>query len=196
MNDKEFNDEFKRRFHIPINHAQIKGEKWLLSKWDIDLPKPGKGFLNRMEKLWQERETKPLEVGGFWNIITNAGLNESSKRDTNDSPRNNTGVQYIQTGTGGSSEDVSATDLTTPHGSRQDIDSIGERVTVDQTSKYGAVFDDTMITAATTVNEAGLFNASANPSEIHAYIVFPDFTLNSGERIVFQINELQQNGSV
>lgn len=194
MDDITFNNEFKRRFHIPVNHAQIKGERWLITKWDIDLPKPGKGFLNKMEKLFEERETKPLELVYDWNIITNAGLTESSKRDTNDSPRNTTGVEFIQTGTAGASEDVSVTDLVTPHGTRQDIDTIGERVTVNQTSKYGAVFDDTLITAGTTLNEAGLFNAVSNPSELHAYIVFTDFTLNSGERIVFQINELQQNG--
>lgn len=193
MND--FNSEFQRRFNIPVNHAQIKGEKWLISKWDIDLPKPGKGFINNMEKLWEERETKPIEIQHRWNILTNVGLNESSKRDTNDSPRNTTGVQYIQAGTGGTSEDVSATDLTTPHGSRNDIDSIGERTTVDQTSKYGAVLTDVEITAGTILNEAGLFNAVSNPSELHAYIVFDDFTLNAGERIVFQINELQRNGS-
>jgi len=191
----DFEAEYQKRIGIPFKHSNIKGEKWLISKWDIDLPKPGKGFINRMEKMWKETETKPLEVQTTWNILTNIGLNESSKRDTNDSPRNTTGVQYIQTGTAGASEDVSVTDLVTAHGTRQDIDSIGERTTIDQTSKYGAVLDDTMITAATVLNEAGLFNAVSNPSEIHAYVVFDDFTLNAGERIVFQINELQRNGT-
>lgn len=176
-----------------MEHAHVKGQRWAVSKWDIDLPKPGKGFINKMEDLMNERETRPLDLHVGFNIITNAGLEESSKRDTNDSPQNTTGVQYIQTGTNGTSEDVGQTDLDTPHGSRQDIDTIGERVTVNQTSKYGAVFDDTLITPSTTVNEAGLFNASTS-GVMHAYIVFTDFTVNSGERIVFQINELQQNG--
>lgn len=189
-----FEAEYEKRTGIPFNHSLIKGERWLISKWDIDLPKPGKGFINRMDKLWQEKDSKPMAIQHKWNILTNTGLNESSKRDTNDSPQNTTGVQYIQTGTNGTSEDVSQTDLDTPHGSRQDIDSVGERVTVDQTSKYGAVFDDTMVTAGTTLNEAGLFNASTS-GILHAYLVFTDFTLNSGERIVFQINELQQNGA-
>lgn len=195
MDDAQFNNEFERRFHMPVNHAQVKGEKWLISKWDIDMPKPGKGFLKRMDALWEERETKPLAMEYKWNIITNAGLTESSRRDTNDAPRNTTGVQFIQTGTAGSSEDVSVTDLVTPHGTRNDIDTVGERTTVNQTSKYGAVLTDAEVTAGTILNEAGIFNAVSNPSELHAYIVFSDFTLNSGERIVFQINELQQNGA-
>ena len=173
-----FDSEFEKRFNVPVNHARITGQKWLMSKWDIDLPKPGKGFINRIEKMWEEKDTKPLALAYNWNIITNAGLTESSKRDTNDSPQNTTGVEFIQTGTAGSSEDVSVTDLVTPHGTRQDIDVIGERVTVNQTSKYGAVLDDTMITPATTVNEAGLFNAVTS-GVLHAYVVFPDFTLNS-----------------
>lgn len=189
-----FEEEFESRYGMPVDHAHVKGQKWLMSKWDIDLPKPGKGFLNRMDKLWEERETKPLAMEYNFNIITNAGLTESSRRDTQDAPTTTTGVNYIQTGTAGASEDVSTTDLVTPHGTRQAIDTIGERVTVNQTSKYGAVFDDTMITAATTVNEAGLFNAVSS-GILHAYVVFTDFTLNAGERIVFQINELQQNGT-
>ena len=193
MDDAQFNAEFMKRTGIPVDHAQIKGEKWLISKWDIDMPKPGKGFLERMNKLWEETDSKPLDFEYKFNIITNAGLTESSKRDTNDGPANTTGVQFIQTGTAAGSEDVGKTDLVTPHGTRQDIDTIGERVTVNQTSKYGAVLDDTMITPATIVNEAGLFNA-VTTGILHAYVVFPNFTVNSGERIVFQINELQQNG--
>jgi hypothetical protein len=190
-----FAEEYKKRTGgLPFEHSRITGQQWLISKWDIDLPKPGNGFIKNIEKMWEERETKPLELEYNWNIITNVGLTESSRRDTQDAATTTTGVNYIQTGTAGASEDVSITDLVTPHGTRQAIDTIGERVTVNQTSKYGAVFDDTMITPATTVNEAGLFNAVSS-GIIHAYVVFSNFTLNSGERIVFQINELQQNGT-
>lgn len=195
MDDKVFSEEFERRYSIPHEHAQVKGERWLISKWDCDLPKPGKGFIDKIEKMWYERDTKPLGIISQFNILTNTGLAESSKRDTSDSPENTTGVQYIQTGTAGASEDVSKTDLVTPHGTRNDIDTVGERVTVNQTSKYSATLTDVEIVAGTIVNEAGLFNA-VTTGVLHAYIVFPDFTLNSGERILFQINELQQNGTV
>lgn len=194
MDDSEFYNEFEKRYQIPAEHAHVYGQRWCVSKWDIDLPKPGKGFIQKMEDLMLETDTKPQDLYMGFNIITNAGLTESSKRDTNDAPRNTTGVQFIQTGTGGTSEDVSVTDLVTAHGTRNDIDVVGERTTVNQTSKYGAVLTDAEVTAGTILNEAGIFNAVTNPSELHAYIVFSDFTLNSGERIVFQINELQQNG--
>ena len=190
----DFDYEFKRRFGMPIDHAHVKGQQWLISKWDIDLPKPGNGFISNMEKLWEEKGTAPLSLEYNWNIITNVGLTESSRRDTQDSPTTTTGITHIQTGTNGTSEDVSTTDLATPHGTRQSIDTIGERVTVNQTSKYAGVFDDNVVTPGTILNEAGLFNAVSG-GIIHAYVVFTDFTLNSGERIVFQINELQQNGT-
>lgn len=181
---------------MPWNHATFRSHVWTVTKWDdsIGLPTGGKGFIQKMEDIMNETDTKPLDLYVGFNIITNVGLTESSKRDTNDSPQNTTGVQYIQTGTSAVSEDVSVTALGAAHGSRQDIDSIGERVTVNQTSKYGATLNDTHITAGTTVNECALFNAVTS-GIMHAYLVFPDKTLNSGERIVFQINELQKNGA-
>lgn len=195
MNNNEFGKEFKRRFNMPVDHALVKGQRWVVTKWDIDLPKPGKGFIKKMESLMLENDTNPLDLVVGFNVITNGGMTESSKRDTNDSPLNTTGVQYIQTGTSSVSETPTVSALGAAHGSRQDIDVIGERVTVNQTSKYGAVLTDSEITAGTTLNEAGLFN-HLTAGTLHAYIAFSDFTLNSGERIVFQINELMQNGVV
>ncbi len=195
MENNIFEDEFKLRTGIPFNHANIKGQRWCVSKWDIDLPKPGIGFLQKMEDLMMESDTKPLDLIVGFNVITNVGMTESSKRDTNDSPENTTGVQYIQTGTSKVTELPTVSALGAAHGSRQDIDVVGERVTVNQTSKYGAVLNDTHITPTTVVNEAALFNASTS-GVMHAYIAFSDFPVNSGERIVFQINELMQNGTI
>ena len=195
MEDSLFYDEFERRYQIPAEHTLIKGQRWCVSKWDIDMPKPGKGFIDKMEALMNERDSKPLDLHVGFNIITNNGMEESSKRDTNDSPLNTTGVQYIQTGTSSVSELPTVSALGAAHGSRNDIDVVGERVTVNQTSKYGAVLTDVEVVAGTILNEAGLFN-DITAGTLHAYIAFTNFTLNSGERIVFQINELMQNGTV
>lgn len=126
------------------------------------------------------------------NILLLVGLEESSKRDTNNSPQTTTGVKYTQWGTDGTAESESQTGVITAYGSRFDLDTHGQRKTVSQTSKYNDTADDADLTVPVTLKEAALYNQS--PGGIaHVRIQFPDFNLIAGEVITAQINELMKN---
>lgn len=127
-----------------------------------------------------------------FNILLLVGLEESSRRDTKDSPAGTTGVNHLGWGTDGTAESESQTGLIVATGARQVLDTDGQRSTISQTSKYGMTTDDTDLTVPVTLKEAVLFNALTG-GIAHARIQFPDFLLSAGERVTAQINELFQN---
>jgi len=66
-------------------------------------------------------------------------------------------------------------------------------VVVNQTAKYGMIFDDSALAVPVTLKEACTFTAISG-GVAHCRIQYPDFSMSAGERIVFQISELMANG--
>jgi len=101
-------------------------------------------------------------------------------------------VQFLQWGTDGTAEAESQTGIIAATGARFDLDTHGQRSTLNQTSKYNDTATDADLTVPVTLKEAALYNKSA-AGIAHARIQFPDFALTAGERITAQINELMAN---
>lgn len=204
FNYKYRKDGFKR------DHVNIRQFNWKVARWDkkefdsvtnIKYGKDG-NMIKQMDKLWMEivsdqinnKKTSifPLQHIIQPNILLLVGLEESSKRDTSDSPQNTTGVQFLGFGTDNTAESESQTGLISAYGSRLDIDVKGQRSTVSQTSKYNATATDVELTVPVTLKEAVLYNQVTGGIG-HARIQFPDFPLTAGDRITVQINELMRN---
>lgn len=192
-------------------HTNIRQNNWTIQKWkksefDESIGKirfgPGGNFTKKMEKITmeylQDKANKrvttihPKQDHFGNNILLLVGMEESSRRDTKDAPANTTGVQHLGWGTGGTAEAESQTGLISATGARQDLDTDGQRSTINQTSKYSVSADDTDLTVPVTLKEAALYN-TLTTGIAHARIQFPDFALTAGERITAQINELMAN---
>ncbi len=211
----EEHEQFVRLFQkkhpeFEFGHVQIKQQNWKIATWDqsefdsVTSIKYGKdgNMIEKMDKLWLEIAEDSINQKHTTifpkqhviepNILLLVGLTESSKRDTNFSPQNTTGVQFIGFGTGSTAESESQTGLITAYGSRLDLDVKGQRSTVNQTSKYNVSATDADLTVPVTLKEAVLYNA-VTAGVGHARIQFPDFPLTAGDRITIQINELMRN---
>ncbi len=204
------------------NHFNVRQNNWVIAKWNqkefdesIHI-KPGKfgNMGEQMDKLWAEIISDrlnnkittihpiqramgivPVKYPEFRgpNILLLVGLEESSKRDTNDGFEGGTiGVQFLQWGTDDTAEAESQTGIIAATGARQDLDVDGQRSTVSQTSKYNVTATDADLTVPVTLKEAALYN-KLTTGIAHARIQFPDFALTAGERITAQINELMAN---
>lgn len=129
------------------------------------------------------------------NVLALTGLTESAKRDTGETT---TTVKFMGIGTGATAESESQTALVTelsgaPY-ARKDLSVEGQRKVLNQTAKWGVTWDDGDVTSVpVTLKEAGLFTASTG-GIMHARVRHSDFTLNSGDLYVVQLNELHANG--
>jgi hypothetical protein len=207
LND-DFDFEFEKRFGIPVNHARVFGQRWLVTRWPkifdevmgkITYGKNG-NFIDKLEKLWHEVLTdfanhknttiKPIQYAIPFNILLTVGLTASAQRDTNENT--DTGISHIGVGTGGTAELESQTGLITAFGSRKSFDTSGQRKVVGQTAKYGMTFTDVDLTVPVTLKEAVTYNAVTGGTA-HTRVQHPDFALLAGERISYQINELMAN---
>jgi len=152
-----------------------------------------KTTVHPINRLTSKYARDPLKnVIERFNILLLVGLEESSKRDTDDSPATTTGVNHLGWGTDGTAESESQTGLIAATGARTPLDTHGQRSTQSQTSKYNDTATDADLIVPITLKEAVLFN-TLTVGIAHARIQFPDFLLTAGERITAQINELMQN---
>lgn len=203
------------------NHVNIHQNNWVIAKWNqkefdesIHITSGKFGNMGvQMDKLWAEiindrlnnKTTTihpiqramgivPVKYPEYRgpNILLLVGLEESSKRDTSDTPENTTGVQFLQWGTDGTAEAESQTGIIAATGARFDLDVHGQRSTLSQTSKYNDTATDADLTVPVTLKEAALYN-KLTVGIAHSRIQFPDFALTAGERITAQINELMAN---
>jgi hypothetical protein len=191
------------------HHVNLQADNWILTKWnesEVDFAKNPTIIVDNHEKMLREildcegnpgKTVLPTKVITANNILTTTGLTESAKRDTGETA---TTVDYCGIGTDSTSESESQSSLLAENSgspyARRRFSTQGQRKVVNQTGKYGVLWQDSHINAAPlTIREAGLFTA-ATSGVMHARVVFSDFTLSSGDLFVVQVNELHQNGSL
>jgi len=185
----------------PVGHRVTKGQVWHIGKFRKDelfSQIPEKDYGKELDNLTQEiyfnpnNTIKPLQWIRKWNVLTLVGLEECAKRDTG---QTTTTITHVQLGTDGTAENESQTVLGAPVGTRKQYSTQGTRIVLSgtQTAKYSMVFLDTDFTVPITLREAGQFTLVAG-GIMHSRIQYPDFTLNTGEVIVTQINETLVNG--
>jgi hypothetical protein len=188
-------------------HVWSTTNKWTLSMWkEDDVQLTGTKIIDQVEKLEYElandiinnkhTTVSPIQMVCTDNIITNIGLTESAKRDTDEV---STSLTHNSIGTGSTTPTVSDTDLVTEDtgGSyaRLAYASAGQRKVVNQTSKFGVLWTDALVSAVPiSITESGVHWASTGSSNIHARVTFTAFSMTSGDLFVTQINELHQNG--
>lgn len=187
-------------------HVNLQTDHWIITKWradEVDFEKNSTSIVDYHEKLLQEivdnphTTVLPTQVEVTNNILTTAGLTESAKRDTGET---STTIDYVGVGTSSTAEAESQTSLGSEDSggsyARRQLSVNGQRKVVNQTAKYGMLWQDSHVSAVPiTLKEAGLFTASTG-GIMHARVVFSDFTMNSGDLFVVQVNELHQNGSL
>jgi len=192
-------------------HRHSRRQIWTMSAWKKDeVSLNPKTIINDIEKLERDlledklnhKNTvpRPIYFQNKENVITLIGLTQSAKRDTNDAIGEGTGgVQYVSVGSGGTAEVEGNTNLETEFTdtayTRKDLDVDGQRTVLNQTAKYGVLWDDTDFDATPrTIRESGLHWHTTDTAKMHARVTFTAFTLNAGDLFVIQINELQENG--
>jgi len=191
------------------HHVNLQADNWILTKWnesEVDFAKNPTCIVDNHEKLLKEildcegnprKTVLPTQVITANNILTTAGLAESAKRDTGEV---STTVDYVGIGTSSTAEAESQTSLGSEDSggsyARRRLSTQGQRKVVNQTAKYGVLWQDSHVSGVPlTIKEAGLFTA-ATSGVMHARVVFSDFAMSSGDLFVVQVNELHQNGSL
>jgi hypothetical protein len=132
------------------------------------------------------------------NILTLIGLTESAKRDTAEV---STSITHNSLGTSATTATESQIDLVaevsggTPTYARKGFAADGQRKVINQTAKYGMLWDDGDIdvTPAVDIKESGLHWDVSAASKMHARVTFTTFTFDAGDLFVIQMNELQAN---
>jgi hypothetical protein len=190
------------------HHINVSNDKWLLSKWREDEITFRHGHvIDDHEKIWNEaiecqfnpnKTVLPTQYDISDNVILTQGMSESIDRDIGVV---STTINWASIGTSATAEAESQTDLQAEDTGgayvRKQISTLGQRTRVNQTAKYGMVWDDGDISAVgLAIKEAGLhYNVSA-AAKCHARVTFTTFTLNSGDLFVSQINETHANGTL
>jgi len=191
-------------------HRHQKTDWWTMTGWHKDdVWFDDRHIIDEIEKLERELHNdiindkhtvpRPIYLENKVNIITLIGLTQSAKRDTNEATGEGTGgVQYVSIGSGSTAEVEGNTDLETEFTNtlyaRKDLDATGQRKVLNQTAKYGVLWDDTSFdTTPQDIKESGLHWHTTDSSKIHARVTFTTFALSAGDLFVIQINELQEN---
>lgn len=191
-------------------HLHQKTDWWTMTGWKKDdVWFDNRHIIDEVEALERELHNdiinnkyttpRPTYLENKVNIITLIGLTQSAKRDTNEATGEGTGgVQYVSIGSGSTAEVEGNTDLETEFTNtlyaRKDLDATGQRKVINQTAKYGVLFDDTSFdTTPQDIKESGLNWHTSASSKLHARVTFTTFSLNTGDLFVIQINELQEN---
>ena len=194
---------------VVSRHVNLQTDNWIMTKWredEVDFAKNPTCIVDNHEKLLREilecegnagKTVLPTQVEVANNILTTAGLTESAKRDTGET---STTITHVGVGTSNTAEAESQTALGSEDSggsyARRALASAGQRKVVNQTAKYGMLWQDSHVSGVPiTLKEAGLFTA-ATSGVMHARVVFTDFAMASGDLFVVQVNELHQNGSL
>ena len=190
-------------------HVKISADYWYLGLYKRkDLGMSDRDFLRNLDKILVEQELdklnnkhstiQPIKSEIRNNVILNQGMEESIDRDINVS---STALDFASVGTSSTAEAATQTDLIAEDSgggyARRQFSVTGTRTRLNQTMKLSESFNDTQVSAVPiTLKEAGVHWTVATASTCHARVVFSDFILDTGDLFVFQINELQENGTV
>lgn len=189
-------------------HINCKADYWTFSGWRADEVKfnPRK-IIDEVERVELElyydlinnRQTtpRPIYFENNFNKLTLIGLTQSAKRDTDEVA---TSLDWNSLGTDSTTPTENDTNLTAEDtgGSyaRRQYSVNGQRKVVNQTSKFGMLWDDGDVSAVPiNLKESGLHWGSSGADNIHAHVTFTTFNMTSGDLFVSQINELHENGA-
>jgi len=186
-----------------------KKDNWILMGFKEDEIQFKKGhIIDQIEKyrkelltdLMYDRNTvpRPTYVEYASNVLTLIGLTESAKRDTGETSST---LSHNSLGTDATTPAEGDIDLTveltggTPTYARKAFSGDGQAVVINQTAKYGMIWDDGDIdvTPSVDIKESGVHNAVSGSSNIHAHVSFTTFTFDAGDLFVIQINETMAN---
>jgi len=187
-------------------HISQKSDLWTMTGWHSDeVSFNPRKIIDEIEKLEREllndfmngknTTPRPFYLQNEPNVITLIGLTESAKRDTDEV---SSSLTHSSVGSSSTAPAESQTDLITEFTNtlyaRKAYAADGQRKVVNQTSKYGMLWDDTSFdTTPETIRETGINWTLAGAANMHARVTFTTFTLNAGDLFVVQINELQAN---
>ena len=188
---------------------RTKTDNWIISGFKEDEIQFKKGhIIDQMEKYWKDLKNdlenkkntiaRPIYLDTASNVLTLIGLTESAKRDTGEV---STTLTHNSLGSSATTPAEGDTDLTTeftggtPTYARKAFSGDGQATVVNQTAKYGMLWDDGDIdvTPAISVNESGIHWHLSNAASIHAHVTFTTFTFDAGDLFVIQINETMAN---
>ena len=191
----------------PLKRKKI--DNWVLSGWKKDEVQFNKNhIIDEIEKLEhsiyndlinnKNTNPRPDYFECVDNVLTLIGMTESAKRDTDEV---STSVTHNSLGTSASAALESQEDLVsevsggTPTYARKSFAADGQRKVINQTAKYGMLWDDTDldVTPAVDIKESGLHWHVSNASSMHARVTFTTYTFDAGDLFVIQMNELQAN---
>ena len=195
-----------KKYPLVKGHISQKTDMWTITGWhDNEVNFNPRKIIDEVEKLEYElyddyinKKTttpRPYYLQNVPNVITLIGLTESAKRDTDDV---SSSLTHSSIGSGSTAALEGNTDLETEFTNtlyaRKAYDTSGQRTVLNQTAKYGMLWDDTTFDSTPeTIRETGINWSLAGASELHARVTFTAFTLNAGDLFVVQINELQAN---
>ena len=190
-------------------HVKLSADYWYLGLYkQKDIGMSDRDFVRSLDKVLVEQELDrlnnkhttihPIKSEIKNNIILNQGMQESIDRDINVS---STDLDWGSVGTSSTAESATQTDLIAEDSgggyARRQFSVAGSRSRLNQTMKLGISFNDSQVSAVPiTLKEAGVHWTVATAATCHARVVFSDFTLDTGDLFVFQINELSENGTV
>ena len=219
-----FREVFREKYDTDPEHVAMRRQRWSFIKLkahdmlNLDL-KPGKQeFNNTLRKIEQWRQElldkpsttiQPLQIAGSHqkpvheilkdNIILDTGLGKAAERDTGDSGEVTTpyGVNKVRLGGSSAAEDAGNAGVLSPLGNYKAYDTSGNRSvpTGSKTGKYIMTFyadTDGFTGLPNNINEAGQYSESL---VAHSRLkLLTTITLNSGEALLSQINEINSNG--
>jgi len=194
---------------MEFNPKRHKNDNWLIAGFREDEIQFNKNhIIDEMDKYWKElridlnlrKNTVPRPTYIDWasNVLTLIGLTESAKRDTDEV---SSSLTHSSLGSNATTPAEGDTDLTTeftggtPTYARKAFATDGQRKVINQTAKYGMLWDDGDIdvTPAISVRESGIHWTVSTASTIHAHVTFTTFTFDAGDLFVIQINETMAN---
>lgn len=188
-------------------HFHMKKDQWTMSGWRQDeVSFNPRHIIDEIEKLEFElyndvqnnrvTTARPRYFEVEDNVLTLIGLTQSAKRDTAEVSTSNRYVSLGKTSTTAVEGNTQLNlEMSAAPYARKDLSTEGQRKVVNQTAKYGVLFDDGDVEAPPVdIKEAGLHWASSGNNNMHAHVTFTTYSMTTGDLFVIQINELQANG--
>jgi len=190
-------------------HIKLHKNIWGFTQWKAgDVSFDRTKIIDQNEKLLKEwaidldnnthKSVEPIKFEGNENVILIQGIKESIDRDIG---AVSTDIDYSSLGTSSTAESESQTDLQAEFGdtayARLRFSTVGQRTRVNQTAKYGMLWDDSSFDSVpVSIKEAGAHWHLSDALKCHARVVSTTFSLDAGDLFVVQINELQENGTL
>ena len=203
----DWDQAVKDKFGFDAKHLHISSNTWILQtfkKSEYPELKNDSKLLSKLDKITKElcstskntvnppQSTQVITPHGTIqqekNILTLAGMTEMAKRSTGETDTTNT---HHAIGTGTTAETINDDELETEIGRIP----IGTKATVNQTERYGSVFESTDIdNPPQDISEAGIFTADADGLLIMRVTATP-IALPAGLLLAIQTNVTHQNGT-